>query len=79
MSIGRILSEAHQDWVGLGAGVHIISASKLKEYQKQWGDRDTAKHLDLSQAPYWLQADGGDLIPLFDLEDVRDVLGGGDA
>lgn len=75
MTLGRMFCEAHQDWVGLGAGVHIISASKLKEFQKRWGHRDTAKHLDLSQAPYWLQADGGDLFPIHDIEDLRELLG----
>lgn len=75
MTLGRMFSEAHQDWVEVVKGVHVIAAKKLIEFQKRWGHRDTAKHMDLSQAPYWLQADGGDLFPVRDVEDLRNLLG----
>ena len=71
-SFGRILSEAQKDWAELRKGVNIIASKKLQEYQKEWEYGDSAKKLDLSRAPYWIQADGGELVPV----DIKEVLGG---
>jgi len=49
----------HDGSTEISAGVYLNSRESIQEEQAQWNDGDGAKHVDFSQAPYWLTTDDG--------------------
>lgn len=43
------------------AGVHLSLAESLTADQKDWDEDDSFKHFDLSNAPFWITTNNGEI------------------